>query len=411
MKLKLSLNTLALLFNLNLIAQDLIQIEPIVNPVHQANKGKITFMGAIIPIDQYTEKDFLKSFELKQNVDLNVRTFLSNSLTNELHKLAPQLSSSELNKVGNFRYEFFIDDSLIYAENLHFGAFGEENKNKVTVFRVPLLSTKNEDSWGRFLWKRFMANGGEMALGEGKHQLKMKIKPYVNIGEIKIGEVIAEGAIDLISPTNGIQFDPQLIKIQPVKKHNFFANSTGSIDNERIEELNKAILQQKFKSITSIVVIKNNQILLEEYFNGANRKTLHDTRSVGKSFVSALVGIAITDGFIKSENQTLKEFYDLKSYSNYSTEKGNITIKDLLTMTSAFDGSDSDESSNGHEEKMYQSKDWVKFTLDLKVDGNKTKNPRWDYFTAGVVLLGDILNKTVPGGLEKYADEKGVISV
>jgi CubicO group peptidase (beta-lactamase class C family) len=55
---------------------------------------------------------------------------------------------------------------------------------------------------------------------------------------------------------------------------------------------------------------------------------------------------------------------------------------------------------------MYPKTDWVKFTLDLPMDSRKTNGGQWDYFTAGVVLLGDILDKAVPNGLEKYADER-----
>jgi CubicO group peptidase (beta-lactamase class C family) len=40
------------------------------------------------------------------------------------------------------------------------------------------------------------------------------------------------------------------------------------------------------------------------------------------------------------------------------------------------------------------------------MDTNKTIGNEWDYFTAGAVILGDVLNKTVPEGLEKYAEKK-----
>jgi len=75
-------------------------------------------------------------------------------------------------------------------------------------------------------------------------------------------------------------------------------------------------------------------------------------------------------------------------------------------MSSAFNGSDADSNSPGNEENMYPADNWVKFTLDLQMDPSKSNGGKWDYFTAGVVLLGDILDKKVPGGLEKYADEK-----
>ena len=177
------------------------------------------------------------------------------------------------------------------------------------------------------------------------------------------------------------------------------------MDTAKIEELNRKIATHTFKDITSIVVIKKGKLLVEEYFNGANRNTLHDTRSVGKSFASTLLGVAIKDNYIKDEMQMLKDFYDLKSFQNYSSPKDSITLKSLLTMSSSFNGTDIDSDSPGNEENMYPTNNWVDFTLNLPIDKTKVTTARWDYFTAGVVVLGDILNKSVPNGLEKYADK------
>ena len=118
------------------------------------------------------------------------------------------------------------------------------------------------------------------------------------------------------------------------------------------------------------------------------------------------MGIAIQDGYIKNEDQTLDQFYNLKLYKNYHIKKDQAKIKDLLTMSSAFEGSDAHSESPGNEENMYPTENWVKFTLNLPMDSAKTNGGKWDYFTAGVILLGDILDKKVPNGLEKYAHEK-----
>jgi CubicO group peptidase (beta-lactamase class C family) len=160
-----------------------------------------------------------------------------------------------------------------------------------------------------------------------------------------------------------------------------------------------------FKDITSVVVLKNGKILIEEYFNKADRNMLHDVRSVGKTFASTITGIAIADGFLKNEYQTLKEFYNLENFANFSSEKANTTIKELLTMSSIFEGNDNKGNSAGREDNMYPTQDWVKFTLDLPTD-TAYANGQWHYFTAGVVLLGDILHKSVAGGLEAYAHQK-----
>ncbi|MEM6769154.1 MAG: serine hydrolase, partial [Bacteroidota bacterium] len=81
-------------------------------------------------------------------------------------------------------------------------------------------------------------------------------------------------------------------------------------------------------------------------------------------------------------------------------------LKSLLTMSSGITGDDFDPESPGNEELMYPTSDWVKFGLNLPMDPNKTIGQNWNYLTAGAVILGDILNRTVPEGLEAYAEEK-----
>ena len=403
---KLTLLVTIILTTINLFGQSsgIVKCDSITYPIHKANIGKIAFMSKIVPIETFTQTDFLTTFQLKENSDLNIRVFLGNSLTNYLHLLSPQLTADELTKNGNYQFTFFVDNKKVYVENLNIGAGSAESKNQRTIFRVPLISSTNEDSWGRFLWNRFYGNGGQDTLTNGEHLLKIEVRPYLNLNEILIGNIIAEGELKIIVPE--IKINEQLVKVQNINPLKDFQISTSQIDTTKIEELNRKIATQNFKDITSIVVLKDGKLLLEEYFNGANRKTLHDTRSVGKSFASTLLGIAIKDNYIKSEQQTLNEFYKLKTFQNYSIEKDSITLKDLLTMSSTFDGSDINSESPGNEENMYPTKNWVEFALNLPIDKSKVTTKQWDYFTAGVVVLGDIIHKSVPNGLEKYSNEK-----
>ena len=406
MKKTIITNCIFLIYQTFLFGQttDIVKSEGITSPLHQKNIGKITFMGSPIDIENYKEIDFLTSFTIKDTTDFNLRVYLGNSLTNYLHPLAKDLAVDDLVSKGNFQFSFYFDDKLLYKENLNVGAFGKENKNTRTVFRVPLISSTNEDHWGRFLWNRFLLRGGEDALTEGTHKMKIEIRPYLKIADLVVGEKIAEGQIDIIVPKHNVSENQ--IAVQKILQNSGWPISSESIDKIKIRELNRQIAINKFKSITSIIVIKDGKLLLEEYFNNANRNSLHDTRSVGKSFASALTGIAIKDKYLKSETQKLNEFYSLNDFKNPSAIKENISIKNLLTMSAAFDGSDMNESSLGHEENMYPTENWVKFTLDLPLDSAKMNGKQWDYFTAGVVLLGDILNKSVPNGLEKYAHKK-----
>ncbi len=386
-------------------SSDLVKTDGITHAIHKANVGKIVFTLKNIPLDSLKETDFLSSFHLTNKSDFNIRVFMDNSIINYQHKLAPNLSPEILQVSGNYQFSFIVDGKLIYKENIHHGC--GLRKNTTTTFRVPFIDTHGADFWSMYLFDRFKQNGGDNALTNGSHTFTVEMRPYVKLdenSEALVGELIAKGQIKLIVKEPKIKAKD--IAIQPIIPYADFDISKSKYDKKKLKELNKKIAQSQFKEITSIIVIKDNKLLVEEYFNDANRTTLHDTRSVGKTFSSALMGLAIKDGFIKNENETINKFYDLKTFANYTPRKDSIKIKDLLTMSSAFNGSDIDGNSPGNEENMYPTDDWVKFALDLPIDDKKTNGMQWDYFTAGVILLGDILNKSVPQGLEKYADEK-----
>jgi CubicO group peptidase (beta-lactamase class C family) len=247
-------------------------------------------------------------------------------------------------------------------------------------------------------------HGGDSVLTDGKHLLHMVIRPYIQLKDkVKIGDIIAEGNLNLKVRRN-VEVDMANLRLNPIKPYAGFGISKEKFDSTKIKEMKASIEQGVFKHINGVVVVSNGNLLIEEYFNGDNRYTLHDPRSVGKSFASTITGIAIHEGYLKNEEYQLKNFYKLRLFENYAIEKENVSVKDLLTMSAIFDGDDN-TNSPGNEENMYPTENWVKFTLDLPVNLTRATG-EWHYFTAGVVLLGDILNKTVPGGLEKYAHLK-----
>ena len=373
--------------------------------LHQDNVGKIAFMDQYIPFKECKQTDFLDSILLTDSTDLYIRGFMDKTLTWYLHELAPELSVEELCEKGNFQFSFTVNGLKIYTENLSPKAGLCSFKNSSNVFSVPLVSTKNEDSWGVFLWLRMLKRGGgEAVFYEGSHNVEIEIRPYIKGEKFKIGNVIAKGAVKIkIKKPEVVESQ---VMIQPIQPDSGFEVSRDSFNEGRIHNLKYQIADKTFKDLTSIVVVKEGKLILEEYFNGADRATLHDTRSVGKTFASTITGIALDDGHLKSVDSEIKQFYDLGNYENRSSKKEMVTIESLLTMTSGLNGSDLDSKSPGHEEKMYPTKDWVKFVLDLPMDPLKEIGKNWDYFTGGTVLLGDILNSKVPGGLEKYTNEK-----
>lgn len=83
-----------------------------------------------------------------------------------------------------------------------------------------------------------------------------------------------------------------------------------------------------------LLVARNGVLVSEEYFHEEDGpESLHDVRSVTKSVTSALIGIAIREGFIENVDQTLAEYLVGSVVDSLEEAKGQITIRQLLTMT------------------------------------------------------------------------------
>ncbi len=367
--------------------------------------GNLYFSTVDFTKAKISSEEYAKNFNLHNDPYLSMVFNLDKPLIQSLKELAPTLSEEELLNKGNFQFSYVVDGKIIYVENLNTGAGPKTRKTENLRQVIPLVTPERIDFWGWFMWQRFMKiNGGLDAFTEGNHTLSIEIKPYLKDGTLKVGPLLAKGNIAVEVPK--IVIDENLVPVQKIQPNSGWEISKDNFDNNKIEALNRKIAEGRFEDINGIVVIKDDKLLLEEYFNGTSRDSIHNVRSVGKSFASTIMGIVIEEGLIEDENALLKDFYDLKSYKNYSTKKDSVTLKSLLTMSSGFLGDDWDYDSPGTEDKMQSTDNWVKFTLDLPMHKDKRIGKDYNYFTAGVGLLGDIMHRSVPDGLVSYADKK-----
>ena len=180
----------------------------------------------------------------------------------------------------------------------------------------------------------------------------------------------------------------------------------SEVIERQLDALDRAIREETYKQINGVVIVRRGKLQYERYYNGSGRDDTHDPRSVGKSFLTPVLGLAIADGHIDSLDQRIGDFYELASYPNYSPKKDLVTLGHLVTMSSGFEGFDFVPESVGNEENMYPQANWVDWTLSLPMSATRDPGDEWRYFTAGVVVAGDILNQVLPGGLEAYAHER-----
>jgi CubicO group peptidase (beta-lactamase class C family) len=124
-----------------------------------------------------------------------------------------------------------------------------------------------------------------------------------------------------------------------------------NIDEDLIAKAVSKISQGKYKEIHSMLIYKDDKLVLEEYFQGHrykwdapyyqgewvqwDRTMKHQIMSCTKSITSACIGIAIEKGFIKNVHQSIFDY--LPGHQQFNTgDKSNITIEHLLTMTSGL---------------------------------------------------------------------------
>lgn len=150
----------------------------------------------------------------------------------------------------------------------------------------------------------------------------------------------------------------------------------------------------------AFLVIKDGRIFYEKYWNTYNTETISNSFSIAKSIVSILVGIAIDDGKIKNVDQLVGDF--IPQYQQNG--KNKITIRNLLTMTSGLDYSDSSFNPFSLSSKAYyggNSKDVV-----LGIDADGSPGQRFNYQNFNTQILALVLKKATGTTLSDYAAKK-----
>ncbi|MFT6333814.1 MAG: CubicO group peptidase (beta-lactamase class C family) [Saprospiraceae bacterium] len=174
---------------------------------------------------------------------------------------------------------------------------------------------------------------------------------------------------------------------------------------ELIIDMVKETIKGNHSDVHSILIYKNNKLVLEEYFYGYDINTPHQLRSATKPFIGCVLGIAIDKGFIKSETENLLPFFTskYKDISNLDSRKAKLTIENMLMYRHGLDCENNNPDSKGNEQSMMGSEDWVKYTLDLPMVAEPGIFS--SYCTGCALTLGNLVEIATEEDIEVFAKE------
>jgi CubicO group peptidase (beta-lactamase class C family) len=156
---------------------------------------------------------------------------------------------------------------------------------------------------------------------------------------------------------------------------------------------------------TAFLVVHNDKLLYERYFNGYDETSVNTSFSMAKSFASALVGIAIDEGYIRSVDEPITNY--IPELLEKDKRFKSITIRDLLTMSSGIkyeEGGTLPWSEEADDTKTYYATNLRELALNCQIKGEPGEY--FEYNNYNPLLVGLILERATGMSVSRYLQEK-----
>lgn len=177
---------------------------------------------------------------------------------------------------------------------------------------------------------------------------------------------------------------------QPWPNHK---NYNSVKETDALNKINKA------NGTIAYVIIKNDSIWFENYYDGFGENSQSNSFSMAKSYVSGLMFKAIQEGYIKSLDQPVGDF--LPEFNNGKAAK--MTVGDLSSMASGTNWDEAYYSPLSITTRAYFDDDLAKVMLGLKVVD--TPGKAFKYASGDTQLLAMVIEKATGKKMYKYLEE------
>ena len=150
----------------------------------------------------------------------------------------------------------------------------------------------------------------------------------------------------------------------------------------------------------AFLVIQNEEIIYENYWEGFNENSLSNSFSASKSIVSLLIGIAIDEGKIKSVDDKVGDY--LPEFKKGM--KKELTVRHLLTMSSGLNWDEAYSSPFSLTTKAYYGNDLPGLINELEMVDEPGKE--YDYQSGNAEALAMVIQAATGKSISEYASDK-----
>lgn len=190
-------------------------------------------------------------------------------------------------------------------------------------------------------------------------------------------------------------FDQRKIDAPPLPQPWLLAKNYNRLQlPQELEELHRELESVAF------VVVKDDSLLYEQYWQGYSDASLSNSFSMAKSIVSMLIGAAIKEGKIESVEQPVGDFLPYFKKG----DKAKIRIKHLLWMSSGLSWDESYTNPLSMTTEAYYGTDLER--IIKRLDAVEEPGRRWSYKSGDTQVLAFLLQEATGKSLSKYAEEK-----
>lgn len=167
--------------------------------------------------------------------------------------------------------------------------------------------------------------------------------------------------------------------------------------NDKVQDLDRFL---KKSNTVAFLVIKNDTLLYEKYFDGYKKESVVSSFSMAKSMTSILIGCAIDDGLIRSVQQPVTDYIP-----ELRDEFKKVTIEHLLQMTSGLHFNESYINPFSDVAHFYYGTNMRKHIKKLRLDAEPGAS--FKYTSGNTELLGLVLERALKGKtITQYFQEK-----